>query len=85
MKLSQYPRPKDDTGLGIHGGANIFYPLGELSSDFSWWITELKQMGFKWYKLAVGGESGGEAAKALLDAGIMPIVRLYRPSQIPAV
>jgi hypothetical protein len=83
MKLSQYPRPKDDTGLGIHGGANIFYPMGELSTDYPFWISELKQMGFKWYKLAVGGESGGEAVKALVDAGIMPIVRLYRPEPNP--
>ena len=61
MKLSQYPRPKDDTGLGIHGGANAFYPLGEHSSDYPYWIAELKQMGFKWYKLTVAGDAGGEA------------------------
>ncbi len=83
MKLSQYPRPKDDTGLGIHGGANAFYPIGERSSDYPYWINELRQMGFKWYKLAVAGDAGGEAIQALLAAGIMPVVRMYRPEPNP--
>ena len=83
MKLSQYPRPKDDTGLGIHGGANAFYPLGERSSDYPYWINELQQMGFKWYKLTVAGDAGGEAISALIKAGITPVVRMYRPEPNP--
>jgi len=78
MKLSEYPRPKDDTGLGIHGGANAFHPLGERPSDYPYWIAEMQAMGFKWCKLTVAADTGGEAIKALLAGGIMPIVRMYR-------
>jgi hypothetical protein len=69
--------------MGIHGGANAWYPLGEVADDEGWWINELKAMGFTWVKLLdVEASAVGPAAKCV-KAGIQPVVRLYRPTPNP--
>jgi hypothetical protein len=75
MKLSEYPRPPEDTGIGIHWapGPAASVGLGEVK-DF--WIPELKAMGVKSVKLLHDG--GLNVAEAFLENGIMPIVRIYR-------
>lgn len=75
MKLSEYPRPPEDTGIGIHWapGPAASVGLGEVK-DF--WIPELKAMGVKWVKLLHDG--GLNVAEAFLENGITPIVRIYR-------
>jgi hypothetical protein len=79
--LSKYPRPANDTGLGIHGGANAFFPLGEDGPD--WAIGQLKAMGFSWVKLLDVEGSSLACVKAVKAAGMEPIVRLYRPTPQP--
>ncbi|HEY64671.1 MAG TPA: carboxypeptidase regulatory-like domain-containing protein [Caldilineae bacterium] len=81
MELHEYPRPKGDTGIGIHWSAG--YPaaigLGRIRDE---WIPELIAMGVKWVKIA-NHDGGLEFAELLLEHDIMPIVRLYRPTPNP--
>ncbi|MCS7039620.1 MAG: hypothetical protein NZP34_08455, partial [Caldilineales bacterium] len=74
--LSEFPRPPEDNGRGIHWSATVYHPTGR---DLQFWLNELKAMQIKWVKLL--DDSGGsslEICRALLDNGIMPIVRIYR-------
>ena len=75
MELRDYPRPPQDTGIGVHWSpANSgSVGAGELREK---WIPQLQRMGVKWVKLM--HEGGVPFAGLLLEAGIMPIVRLYR-------
>lgn len=77
MKLSEYPRPPQDTRIGIHWSAGNAGAVG-MGEIRSRWIPLLKEMGVKWVKLLHDG--GLELAQELLATGIMPIVRLYRPA-----
>ncbi len=81
MDLRDYPRPKGDTGIGVHWSAG--YPamvgIGQIR-DF--WLPELQAMGVKWVKLAQY-DGGLELAEVLLKSDIMPIVRLYRSQPNP--
>jgi len=75
MELHEYPRPKGDTGIGVHwsGGSVGAVGIGELRDV---WLPRLLQMGVKWVKILHDG--GVEFAQMLLENDIMPIVRLYR-------
>ena len=76
MRLEDFPRPKDDNRRGIHWSASVYHPVGP-ALDF--WINELQAMHIKWVKLLDdGGGSSLELCCRLLDADIMPVVRLYR-------
>ena len=81
MDLHDYPRPKDDTGIGVHWNAGfpVVVGLGKIK-DF--WLPELIAMGVKWVKIA-RHDGGLEFAELLLKNDIMPIVRLYRPQPNP--
>jgi hypothetical protein len=83
MNLSDFPRPLNDTGLGIHLSASNVHPLGERESDYIWWISEIKAMGFTWVKLLVGGGNAVEIARLLQNNGLMVIVRFYQHEQWP--
>jgi hypothetical protein len=76
-----YPKPPDDSGMGLHGGANAFYPLGE--NGPAWAIGQLKEMGFSWVKLLDVEGSSLDCVRACKAAGIEPIIRLYRPVPQP--
>ncbi len=81
MRLEDYPRPPDDNGRGVHWSASVYHPTGD---NLDSWIRELTAMKIKWVKLLDdGGGSSKEACEKLLDAGIMPVVRLYRPQPNP--
>jgi hypothetical protein len=71
-----YPKPPQDSGLGIHGGANAWFPLGE--DGPAWAIGELKAMGFTWVKLLDVDGSSLECVRECKAAGIEPVIRLYR-------
>ena len=75
MELKDYPRPPKDTGIGVHWspGNTGAVGAGELRQK---WIPQLQRMGVKWVKLLHPG--GVEFAELLLEAGIMPVVRIYR-------
>jgi len=81
MRLMDFPRPKYDNGLGIHWSASIYHPTG---SELAFWIDELQAMGIKWVKLLDdGGCSSLEVCEKLLEADIMPIVRMWREKPNP--
>ncbi len=75
MDLKDYPRPPKDTGIGMHWtpGNSGAVGAGELRKT---WIPQLQRMGVKWVKLLHSG--GLLLAEMLLDADIMPVVRIYR-------
>jgi len=75
MELKDYPRPPKDTGIGMHWspGNSGSVGAGELRET---WIPQLQRMGVTWVKLLHSG--GLELAELLLEADIMPVVRIYR-------
>lgn len=75
MKLSDFPRPPDDTRIGIHWSPGVADAIG-IGPIRDYWIPLLKEMGIKWVKLLHRGSF--KVAEELLANGIMPIVRLYR-------
>ncbi len=79
--LSEYPRPPQDNGRGVHWSASVYHPTG---ADLQFWIDELKAMQIKWVKaLDDGGGSSIELCQALLANDIMPVVRVYRERPNP--
>ena len=76
MDLRDYPRPKGDTGIGVHWSAGFPAAIGLGQIEDSW-IPEIQAMGVKWVKLAQH-DGGLELAELLLKHDIMPVVRLYR-------
>lgn len=80
-QLSDFPRPPDDNGRGVHWSASVYHPSG---AGLQQWIKELQALQIKWVKLLDdGGTSSREISRALLDNGIMPIVRIYRERPNP--
>ncbi len=81
IQLSDFPRPPDDNGRGVHWSAIVYHPSG---AGLQQWIKELQALQIKWVKLLDdGGASSREICRAFLDNGIMPIVRLYRERPNP--
>lgn len=76
MDLRDYPRPKNDTGIGVHwnGGFPAAVGLGQIK-DF--WVPELQALGVKWVKIA-RHDGGLQFSELLLKYDIMPVVRVYR-------
>jgi hypothetical protein len=81
MDLRDYPRPPDDTGIGVHWSAGYPAPNG-IGQVRDVWLPELLALGVKWVKIA-RGDGGTAFDELLLNSGIMPIVRLYRPQPNP--
>ncbi len=70
MRLEDYPRPKDDTGLGIHFGQD----LRRISLDT--YIPKMLELQMKWCLIPHQDELQLQtAAQAIWAAGIMPISR----------
>ncbi len=81
MDLRDYPRPKDDTGIGVHWNAGFAAAIG-LGQIEQIWLPRLREMGIKWVKIADHDGALG-FAELLLKNDIMPIVRIYRPQPNP--
>ena len=81
MELNEYPRPANDTGIGVHWTVGYAAAVG-LSKIREIWIPELKAMGVKWVKV-FNHDGALDFCELLLAEGLMPIVRLYRPSPNP--
>ena len=80
MELHEYPRPADDTGIGVHWCAGASAATLEMVEAF--WLRELIELGVKWVKIA--GQRGAlQLSKALLAAQIMPIVQVVRETAGP--
>lgn len=83
MELHEYPRPANDTGIGLHWSVGFASASG-MGKIRDFWIPELKAMGVKWVK--IGNHDGAiDFAELLLSEGFMPIVRIFRPSPNPGV
>jgi len=80
MALHDYPRPADDTGIGIHWCAGVSAAAPELVETF--WLRELMELGVKWVKIA---DQRGALwlSRALLAAQVMPIVQIVREGAGP--
>ncbi len=81
MELHEYPRPEDDTGIGIHWVTGYPTAVG-VSRIREYWLPELKALGVKWVKLP-NHDGAQDLVELLLAEGIMPIVRLFRPDPNP--
>lgn len=81
MELNEYPRPANDTGIGVHWTVGHAAAVG-MARLRDFWIPELKAMGVKWVKI-FNHDGAFDFCELLLSEGIMPIVRLYRPAPNP--
>lgn len=81
MDLRDYPRPKGDTGIGVHWNAGFAAAIG-LGQIEQIWLPRLIEMGVKWVKVAHHDGARG-FVDLLLKNDIMPIVRIYRPQPNP--
>jgi hypothetical protein len=82
MDLHEYPRPANDTGIGVHWTVGFASTIG-IGKIRDFWIPELKAMGVKWVKI-FNHDGAIDFAELLLAEGIMPVVRIYRPSPYPS-
>ncbi len=81
LSLTDFPRPPEDNGRGVHWTVNVYPPD---AATLNHWMGELKALQIKWVKLL--DDSGGSSVplvRALLDNGIMPVVRIYREEPNP--
>jgi len=81
VDLRDYPRPKGDTGIGVHWNAGFAAAIG-LGQIEQIWLPRLIEMGIKWVKIAHHDGARG-FVDLLLKNDIMPIVRIYRPQPNP--
>lgn len=81
MELHEYPRPANDTGIGIHWAPGYAAAVG-MAKLREVWIPELRSLGVKWVKI-YNHDGALDFAELLLAEGFMPIVRLYRPTPNP--
>ncbi len=81
MELHEYPRPANDTGIGIHWSVGYASAIG-LARIREFWLPELKAMGVKWVKI-YNHEGAQEFTELLLAEGFMPVMRIYRASPNP--
>lgn len=81
MELNDYPRPANDTGIGMHWTVGYAAAVG-MAKIREFWLPELKAMGVKWVKI-FNHDGALDFCELLLAEGLMPIVRLYRPAPNP--
>jgi hypothetical protein len=81
MELHEYPRPANDTGIGIHWSPGFANAIG-MAKLREFWIPELRSLGVKWVKI-YNHDGALDLAELLLAEGMMPIVRLYRATPNP--
>ena len=80
MELEAYPRPEDDTGIGIHWCAGVSAATPDMVEEF--WLPELIELGVKWAKIA-GQRNALHLVRTLLAARIMPVVEIVSASPGP--
>lgn len=90
MRLEDFPRPSNDNRRGIHWSAGPYHVMDDdTGKHLTPWLDELEALNVKWVKLMAKGDrdlsdrSTRELCQRLLERGIFPIVRLYRPQQNP--
>ena len=80
MELHAYPRPEDDTGIGIHWCAGVSAATPDMVEEF--WLPELIDLGVKWVKIASQREAL-HLSQSLLAAQIMPVIQIVRDAPGP--
>ncbi len=83
LPLSEYPRPPQDNGLGIHWTTNVY---GQSPEVVDYFIAEMEAMGIKWVKFLNDGTDGRHneyLIQQLVAHGMMPIMRIYQPCNKP--
>ncbi|MDE0431486.1 MAG: carboxypeptidase-like regulatory domain-containing protein [Caldilineaceae bacterium] len=80
MELEAYPRPEDDTGIGVHWCAGVSAATPDMVEEF--WLPELIALGVKWVKIA-GQRNALHLVQTLLAARIMPVVEIVRGRPMP--
>ena len=83
MDLRDYPRPKDDTSIGVHWNAGFAAAIG-LGQIEQIWLPRLRDMDVKWVKISQH-DGAFNFARLLLKNDIMPIVRIYRLQSDPGI
>ena len=81
MELHEYPRPDNDTGIGVHWAAGYATAVG-IAKIRETWLPRLKALGVKWVKI-YNHDGAMDFAELLLSEGIMPVVRIYQPTPNP--
>lgn len=82
MELYEYPRPANDTGIGIHWSTGYATAIG-IRKIRDFWLPEMKALGIKWVKI-YNHDGALDFTELLLAEGFMPIVRIYRPTPNPS-
>ena len=83
MKLSDFPRPPNDNGRGVHWSLSPYWASAG-AQEWDFWASQIKEMGLKWIKVIDdGGGSAFRLVMRLLDMDVMPVIRLYRHEQNP--
>ncbi len=82
MELHEYPRPANDTGIGIHWTTGYATAIG-MRQIREFWLPEMKALGIKWVKI-YNHDGALDFAELLLAEGFMPIIRIYRPTPNPS-
>lgn len=82
MELYEYPRPANDTGIGVHWSTGYATAIG-MRKIREFWLPEMKALGIKWVKI-YNHDGALDFTELLLAEGLMPIVRIYRPSPNPS-
>ena len=82
MELHEYPRPDNDTGIGLHWVAGYATAVG-IARIREYWIPQLKSLGVKWIKI-YNHDGAIDFAELLLAEGIMPVVRIFQPTPNPS-
>lgn len=72
--LSSYPRPRHDTGLGLHDSSDV----GANPPNVEAHARALRAAGISWYKILEAGGNKVDRCRVYLAHDIMPIVRLYK-------
>jgi len=77
----EYPKPRKNSGLGIHLSPNGAFPLGRSDGLLREMVNLLRRMGFSWAKAVVTEPYTSEwqvrAITALINQGFEVIVRLF--------
>lgn len=79
--LDKFPRPANDTGVGVHWSNS---PTKWGKENWSFWKDFLIKSEIKWVKVLSNGELDQiDLIYRLVDLGIMPVIRIYQQKQNP--
>lgn len=81
--LARFPRPPQDNGWGIHWIPTLH---AQPTATVDRFVAEVSRLGIKWVKIMQADQPKVEheyLIRALIQRGIMPILRVYRADNAP--